>query len=84
MAPRAGTMMETRKLAADTVLQNRYRILSLLKRGGMGRVYLAEDLRFRSRVAVKEAYLTDEEFAELLRAKRVVASAATSGIAARY
>jgi serine/threonine protein kinase len=54
--------METRKLAADTVLQDRYRILSLLNQGGMGRVYLAEDLRFRSRVAVKEAYLTNEEF----------------------
>jgi eukaryotic-like serine/threonine-protein kinase len=54
--------METRKLAADTVLQDRYRILSLLNQGGMGRVYLAEDLRFRSRVAVKEAYLTKEEF----------------------
>ncbi len=55
-------MMETRKLTADTVLQNRYRILSLLKRGGMGSVYLAEDLRFHSRVAVKEAYLSNEEF----------------------
>jgi serine/threonine protein kinase len=55
-------MMETHELAADTVLQNRYRILSPLKRGGMGRVYLAEDLRFHSRVAVKEAFLTDEEF----------------------
>src|SRR5262249_12167211 len=54
--------METRKLAADTVLQDRYRILSLLNQGGMGRVYLAEDLRFRSRVAVKEAYLANEEF----------------------
>src|SRR5262245_57673332 len=54
--------MEIRKLAADTVLQDRYRILSLLNQGGMGRVYLAEDLRFRSRVAVKEAYLTNEEF----------------------
>jgi serine/threonine protein kinase len=54
--------METRKLAADIVLQDRYRILSLLNQGGMGRVYLAEDLRFRSRVAVKEAYLTNEEF----------------------
>ena len=53
--------METRKLAADTVLQNRYRILSLLNQGGMGRVYQAEDMRFRSRVAVKEAYLTKEE-----------------------
>jgi serine/threonine protein kinase len=55
-------MMETGKLAADIVLQNRYRILSLLKRGGMGSVYLAEDLRFRSRVAVKEAYFTQEKF----------------------
>ncbi|HMB29299.1 MAG TPA: protein kinase [Blastocatellia bacterium] len=54
--------METRKLAADAVLQDRYRILSLLNQGGMGRVYLAEDMRFRSRVAVKEAYLTNEEF----------------------
>jgi serine/threonine protein kinase len=54
--------METRKLAADTVLQNRYRVLSLLNQGGMGRVYLAEDLRFRSKVAVKEAYLTKREF----------------------
>jgi serine/threonine protein kinase len=54
--------MEARKLAADTVLQDRYRILSLLNQGGMGSVYLAEDLRFRSRVAVKEAYLTNEEF----------------------
>jgi serine/threonine protein kinase len=54
--------METRKLVADTVLQDRYRILSLLNQGGMGSVYLAEDLRFRSRVAVKEAYVTNEEF----------------------
>jgi serine/threonine protein kinase len=44
------------------VLQNRYHILSLLNRGGMGRVYLAEDMRFRSKVAVKETYLTKEEF----------------------
>ena len=54
--------MEARKLAIDTVLQHRYRILSLLKQGGMGRVYLAEDQRFRSQVAVKEAYLVQEHF----------------------
>jgi len=54
--------METRKLDTDTVLQNRYRILSMLKQGGMGMIYLAEDLRFHSRVAVKEAYLANEEF----------------------
>lgn len=55
-------MMETRKLAAGAMLQNRYRILSLLNQGGMGKVYLAEDLRFRSHVAVKEAYFTQKKF----------------------
>ncbi len=55
-------MMGSGKLAADTVLQNRYRILSLLKQGGMGSVYLAEDRLFRSRVAVKEAYFTQAKF----------------------
>src|SRR5262245_57807655 len=55
-------MMESRRLASDTVLQNRYRILSLLKQGGMGKVYLAEDQRFRSQVAVKESYFIDEKF----------------------
>ncbi|HKX32541.1 MAG TPA: protein kinase [Blastocatellia bacterium] len=48
-------------------MQNRYRILSLLKQGGMGRVYLAEDLRFRSQVAVKEARLTQENLRRAFR-----------------
>jgi serine/threonine protein kinase len=42
-------------LAADTILQNRYRILRLLGQGGMGAVYLAEDRRFGSHLALKEA-----------------------------
>jgi len=52
--------MEAGKLAPGTLLQNRYRILSLVGRGGMGAVYLAEDRRFFSKVAVKEAYFTQE------------------------
>ncbi|MBN1923018.1 MAG: SUMF1/EgtB/PvdO family nonheme iron enzyme [Anaerolineae bacterium] len=41
-------------LAAQTVLQNRYRIVTLLGQGGMGAVYRAWDLRLEGPVAVKE------------------------------
>ncbi|MBW4514690.1 MAG: protein kinase [Timaviella obliquedivisa GSE-PSE-MK23-08B] len=40
---------------AGTVLQNRYRVLSVLGQGGFGRTYLAEDKgRFDERCALKE------------------------------
>ena len=41
-------------LAASQVLQNRYRIVSLLGRGGMGAVYRAWDTRLDVPVALKE------------------------------
>jgi serine/threonine-protein kinase len=42
-------------IATGTVLQNRYRLLSVLGQGGFGRTYLAEDLgRFNERCALKE------------------------------
>ena len=41
-------------LTSGTVLQNRYRIVSLLGQGGMGAIYRAWDLRLNISVAVKE------------------------------
>jgi len=41
-------------LPAGMLLSDRYRILQILGQGGMSRVYLADDTRLNTRVAVKE------------------------------
>lgn len=42
-------------ISLGTILQNRYRVLSILGQGGFGRTYLAEDQgRFNERCALKE------------------------------
>jgi serine/threonine protein kinase len=46
----------TRSLASGTILRERYKIVELVGRGGMGATYRAEDLRLQGRFcAVKEA-----------------------------
>src|SRR5262245_26579522 len=50
-------------LAPNTVLQDRYKITSLLGKGGMGAVYEAVDQKFGSTVAIKQTLVTGDELA---------------------
>jgi serine/threonine protein kinase len=47
------------KLTPGTELQNRYRVVRQLGKGGMGAVYEAVDLRLDATVAIKEAFSRD-------------------------
>lgn len=46
-------------IGPQTLLQNRYLVMSRIGHGGMGAVYLATDQRFGSTVALKETFFTD-------------------------
>lgn len=54
-------------LEGGKVLQERYRIERQIGQGGMGAVYLANDSRFNSTVAIKETLIADENFRKALK-----------------
>jgi serine/threonine-protein kinase len=66
------------QVAAGTVIDGRYRVISRVGSGGMAEVYCAEDNQLGRRVAVKllhERFAQDEEFVE--RFRREASSAAS-------
>jgi eukaryotic-like serine/threonine-protein kinase len=62
-------------LSPDTVLNNRYRVISNLGQGGMGSIYRAQDIILEIDVAIKEnLFLSDEYARQFEQEARILAS----------
>jgi serine/threonine protein kinase len=48
-------------LSPNTLLQNRYLVVQLIGKGGMGEVYLAVDQRLGSAIALKRTFFSDDD-----------------------
>jgi len=59
-------------LAEDTLLENRYRIDSLLAYGGMGAVYQAFDTNLQVKVAIKENYFSTPQAIEQFKREALI------------
>ena len=67
------------------ILRSRYRIQKTLGKGGMGAVYLADDLTLNIQVAVKQnRTLTDENTEQFLREARLLARLHHSNLPSCY
>lgn len=53
--------VKMKSLAQNTLIQNRYLIVQLIGKGGMGEVYLAVDQRLGSAIALKRTFFAGDE-----------------------
>lgn len=65
--PTAGGLLDSQMLSPNTILRERYRIISEIGHGGMGAVYQAMDENLNCLVVVKETFATNDEQRQAFR-----------------